>query len=144
MRESSGFFLPLWLTPLPRLTGMLKSAITFCLGEKEGHAHVGTCFLHLLNECVSGGTGRTDVVNQQDTLAVEVVGVYLHIALLVVPAADMHFLTLADNLDMLEAIDSLALLTYACRETLVTALVGLLNARPVVACQSKNWRGCTR
>ena len=120
-----------------------------------GHTHVCTCLLHLLNECVGGGAGRTDVVNQQDTFAVEVVGVYLYVlckqsvplgraALPVVLLADMHFLTLADNLDMLEAIDSLALLTYACRETLVTALVGLLNARPVVACQSKNWRGCTR
>ena len=109
-----------------------------------GHAHVSSCFLHLLNECVGGGTGRTDVINQQDTLAVEIVGVYLHVALVVVSLADMHFLTLADNQDMLEAVDSLAFLTYACRETLVPALVGLLTARPPVACLSKNWQGCTR
>lgn len=80
-----------------------------CLGEKEGHAHVCTCLLHLLNECVGGGTGRTNVIYQQNTLAVEIVGVYLHVANLVVPLADMHFLTLAYDLDMLEAIDCLAL-----------------------------------
>ena len=125
---------------------MLKSAITLGLGEKERHAHVCSCLLHLLNECVGGGTGRTDVVNQQDTLAFEVVSVYLNVAcgLLVELATDMHFLTLADNLDMLEAVDSLAFLTYACGETLVPALVGLLAARPPIACLSKNWQGCTR
>lgn len=94
-----------------------------------GHSHICSCFLHLLNECVSGGTGRTDVVNQQYTLAVEVVSVYLNVAcgLLVVLATDMHFLTLADNLDMLEAVDSLALCTHGGRETLVPAHVGLLT-----------------
>ena len=93
-----------------------------------GHSHVCSCLLHLFDECVGGGTGRTDVINQQNTLAVEIVCVYLHIAcgLLIVLLADMHFLTLADNLDMLEAVDSLAFLTYACGETLVPTLVGLL------------------
>ena len=109
-----------------------------------GHAHVCPCCLHLLDECVGGGTDGADVVNEQHTFAVEVVGVYLHVALLVVPLADMHFLTLADNLDMLEAVDSLTLCADGGRETLVTALVGLLTARPPVACLSKNWQGCRR
>ena len=83
---------------------------------------------------------------KQDTLAFEVVSVYLNVAcgLLVVLATDMHFLTLADNLDMLEAVDSLEFLTYACGETLVPALVGLLAARPSGRLQGKNWQGCTR
>ena len=99
------------------------------LGEKESHAHVCSCLLHLLNECVGGGTSGANVIYQQNTLAVEVVGVYLHIAcgLLVVLTADMYFLTLAYDLDMLEAIDCLALGAHGGRETLVPALVGLLT-----------------
>lgn len=74
-----------------------------------------------------GGTGGANVVYQQDTLAVEVVGINAHVALLVVSAADMHFLTFAYHLDMLEAVDCLALLANTGGETLVPALVGLLT-----------------
>ena len=103
-----------------------------------GHTHVCTCLLHLLNECVGGGAGRTDVVNQQDTFAVEVVGVYLYVlckqsvplgraALPVVLLADMHFLTLADNLHMLKSVDGPAHGAYVSGKTLVSPLVGLLT-----------------
>ena len=92
-----------------------------------GHSHVCSCLLHLLNECVGGGTGRTDVIYQHNTLAVEVVGVYLYVALLAVLLADMHFLTLADNLDMLKAVNSITHGAHVCGKPLVTALVGLLT-----------------
>ena len=131
------------------------AAILIISWRVPGHAHVCTCLLHLLNECVGGGAGCTDVVNQQNPLAVEVVSVYLNVlckqsvplgraAHLVVLLADMHFLTLADNLDMLEAVDSLALGAHCGRKTLVPALVGLLTARPSGRLQGKNWQGCTR
>ena len=101
--------------------------ICLCLGEKEGHSHVCTCCLHLLDKGIGSGTSGANVVYQQHTLAVEIVGVYLHVALLSVLLADMHFLTLADNLDMLKAVDCIALGANTGRETLIPAFVGLLT-----------------
>ena len=98
-----------------------------CLGEKEGHSHVCTCCLHLLDKGIGSGTSGANVVYQQHTLAVEIVGVYLHVALLSVLLADMHFLTLADNLDMLKAVDCIAHGAHVCGKSLVSALIGLLT-----------------
>lgn len=103
--------------------------IVLCLGEKEGHPHVCTCGLHLCYECVGGGTGGANVVDKQDALALEVGGVYLHVALRpsVVSAADMHFLAIAYDLDMLEAVDCPAHGAHVSGKPLVAALVGLLT-----------------
>jgi hypothetical protein len=64
-------------------------------------------------------------------LPLKLVGVYLHVALLSVLLADMHFLTLADNLDMLKAVDGIALGANTGRETLI----------PALGWSAHNWRG---
>ena len=90
---------------------MFGSTIILCLGEEERHAHVCPCCLHLLDESVGGLTGRANVIYQQHPLTLEVVAVYLHVALrlLAVLAAYMHLFALSDHLDMLKAVDGIAL-----------------------------------
>ena len=107
---------------------MFGSTIILCLGEEERHAHVCPCSLHLLNESVGSLTGRANVINQQHPLALEIVAVYLHVALrlLAVLAADMHLFALSDHLDMLKAVDGSTLGAHVSREPLVSAVVRAL------------------
>ena len=97
------------------------------LGEEHAHSHLCACLFHLLTELVGGSAGGADVVNEQDFLSLEEVLVNPHIVLCCMFTTDMHLFSLADYLDMLEAVDGITHLADVGRKTLEPASVGLLT-----------------
>ena len=83
---------------------MLKSVIILCLGEEHSHSDVCPCGFHTLLECVRCSARCADVVNEQNALALEEILVYPHVVLGCMFSANVDFLTLSDNLYMVEPV----------------------------------------
>ena len=86
------------------------------LGEEHGHSDVCATLLHLFTELVRSPARSADVIDDEDSLALEEVGIYPHIVLRYMLTADVTLLPLADDLDMVEAVNGTRLGAKRLRE----------------------------